>query len=180
MGVSHLIPSQQDSARRLLGRLHKLGSTVFDFVQEQVALGKVSECINASELCISPSDFGFHNAILTKTGIRFIDFEFAGWDDPAKAIVDFNLQPRIPIGQKHFALLNAIGPLDRPMVEKRCKVLEPLLFVKWVCIILSVLSPRWVDKLMQRQSKIEFTSFVSLRLTLAEDYMNKGFQHGLS
>ena len=47
--------------------------------------------------CISPSDFGFHNAIKTLDGVKFIDFEFAGWDDPCKALIDFMLQPKVPI-----------------------------------------------------------------------------------
>ena len=41
------------------------------------------------DLQISPSDFGFHNALRTNTGPVFFDFEFSGWDDPAKTIIDF-------------------------------------------------------------------------------------------
>ena len=40
--------------------------------------------------CISPSDFGFHNAILgSGETVRFVDFEYAGWDDPAHLVCDF-------------------------------------------------------------------------------------------
>ena len=34
---------------------------------------------------LSPSDFGFHNALRTPAGTMvFLDFEYFGWDDPAK------------------------------------------------------------------------------------------------
>jgi len=42
---------------------------------------------------LSPSDFGFHNTLLTKDGIKFIDFEYFGWDDPVKLTCDFLLHP---------------------------------------------------------------------------------------
>jgi hypothetical protein len=39
---------------------------------------------------ISPSDFGFHNCIMKgNNDLIFIDFEYAGWDDPAKVTGDF-------------------------------------------------------------------------------------------
>ena len=36
--------------------------------------------IDPAERCISPSDFGFHNALVDERGIvRFLDFEYSGW-----------------------------------------------------------------------------------------------------
>ena len=50
------------------------------------------------EKSLSPSDFGFHNMLIDKNGrLRFIDFEYAGWDDPAKIICDFFCQPKFPV-----------------------------------------------------------------------------------
>ena len=53
----------------------------------------VTDAIDSNQCCILPGDFGFHNAIRTTKGVKFIDFEFAGWDDPAKQhlILFFNL-----------------------------------------------------------------------------------------
>ena len=42
---------------------------------------------------LSPSDFGFHNALLTKDSLFFFDFEYFGWDDPVKLSCDFILNP---------------------------------------------------------------------------------------
>ena len=48
--------------------------------------------------CLSPSDFGFHNAIRRASGeLCFIDFEYAGQDDPAKMACDFLCQPEVPV-----------------------------------------------------------------------------------
>lgn len=46
---------------------------------------------------ISPSDFGFHNAINTKQGIVFLDFEYAGRDSCWKMVADFFCQPKVPV-----------------------------------------------------------------------------------
>ncbi|MBM3515861.1 MAG: hypothetical protein FJX59_19420, partial [Alphaproteobacteria bacterium] len=59
--------------------------------------GAVADELDALLRCVSPSDFGFHNAVHTTTGTRFFDFEFAGWDDPAKCLADVFLQPRISV-----------------------------------------------------------------------------------
>lgn len=46
--------------------------------------------LGLNERCVSPSDFGFHNSIKLLDGnIIFIDFEYAGWDDPAKMVLRF-------------------------------------------------------------------------------------------
>ena len=45
------------------------------------------------ELILSPSDFGFHNILEHQGQLSFLDFEYAGWDDPAK-LVRFCLSTR--------------------------------------------------------------------------------------
>ncbi len=55
------------------------------------------DVLDARERVLSPSDFGFHNALAGADGrVRFIDFEYAGWDDPAKLVCDFFCQLAIP------------------------------------------------------------------------------------
>lgn len=47
---------------------------------------------------LSPSDLGFQNILLAANGdLFFVDFEYFGWDDPAKMIADFYLQPAVPL-----------------------------------------------------------------------------------
>ncbi len=96
-------------------------------------------------LCVSPSDFGFHNALFGKDGrLKFFDFEYGGWDDPAKMAADFLGQPRIPpppgTRERLSALLEGLFPRDATAV-RRFQVLEPVYRIKWVCIILNGFLP---------------------------------------
>ena len=53
---------------------------------------------------VSPSDFGFHNALVDPHGrASFLDFEYAGRDDPAKLICDFFCQPEFSIPLSHYS-----------------------------------------------------------------------------
>jgi hypothetical protein len=98
-----------------------------------------------SERCISPSDFGFHNAILANDGrLRFIDFEYAGWDDPSKVICDFYCQPAAPAPVHtfdHFARAIA-AEFPTPAIHMaRAGLLLPVYRLKWVCIMLNDFLP---------------------------------------
>ena len=68
----------------------------FDKVTESLASGSsFMQVLPQHARCLSPSDFGFHNALSTADGrVRFIDFEYAGWDDPAKLVWRFLLSNR--------------------------------------------------------------------------------------
>ena len=93
---------------------------------------------------VSPSDFGFHNCLVTDAGLRFIDFEYAGWDDPAKMACDFFCQPEVPVPQQFLqgfverveAVVGADGGL-----AGRVRLLLPVYGVKWCCIMLNEFLP---------------------------------------
>ncbi len=93
------------------------------------------------ERCLSPSDFGFHNAILAPNGqLRFIDFEYAGWDDPAKMVCDFFCQPALPVPPDYYGEVVDAVVLDLSAQEiqrQRVAFLLPLYRVKWCCILLN-------------------------------------------
>lgn len=94
---------------------------------------------------LSPSDFGFHNALREPGGaIRFIDFEYAGWDDPAKTTGDFFSQLAVPVPGGHFASFAdevcACFPED-PSAAERARLLRPVYAAKWACIALNVFLP---------------------------------------
>lgn len=89
--------------------------------------------------CLSPSDFGFHNALFTVDGLKFFDFEYAGWDDPAKLCCDFFCQPQLPVSLAHWdlfvnGLAGALGAKDLP---QRAQLLLPAYQIKWCCIMLN-------------------------------------------
>ncbi len=101
--------------------------------------------LTADERCLSASDFGFHNAIEMPTGkIVFIDFEYAGWDDPAKALCDFFSQPSVPVPLDYFDgfLASALSySPDADRLARRARLLLPVFRMKWCCIMMNDFLP---------------------------------------
>ena len=100
--------------------------------------------LDAARACVSPSDFGFHNALIDGEQIGFIDFEYAGRDDPAKLVCDFFCQPEVPVPPHYMAafahrLIAGLG-LDAAD-EMRCALLLNAYRVKWTCIVLNDFLP---------------------------------------
>jgi hypothetical protein len=101
----------------------------------------LDEKLGEKDRCISPSDFGFHNALLTPSGeLRFIDFEYAGWDDPAKMACDFFCQPKLTVPAKYFEgfVKKVISGSSGPQYHaRRIRLLLPVYRIKWCCIMLN-------------------------------------------
>ena len=101
--------------------------------------------IVSEDRCLSPSDFGFHNAILEKNNtLRFIDFEYAGWDDPAKLVCDFFCQPEVPLPLTYFktvAEFIAKQSPDPSDLRLRINLLFQVYHLKWCAIILNDFLP---------------------------------------
>ncbi len=101
--------------------------------------------LDPADRCVSPSDFGFHNALRETNGrLRFIDFEYAGWDDPAKLVCDFFCQPAVPAPAAAFDRFTAAvgaGFAEPLAFQARAALLLPVYRVKWVCIMLNEFLP---------------------------------------
>jgi len=101
--------------------------------------------INPAERTLSPSDFGFHNTIKCRNGqIVFLDFEYFGWDDPAKMTVDVLLHPGMSLSyrlKRRFVkgILHCFA--DNPHLSKRVKIVYPLFGLKWCLILLNEFLP---------------------------------------
>lgn len=99
------------------------------------------EILPARMRCLSPSDFGFHNALVSPRGLLFFDFEYAGWDDPAKTVCDFFCQPEIPAPAEtlpDFIEKTLLPGWERNAYSARVRALLPAYRIKWACIILNV------------------------------------------
>lgn len=98
-----------------------------------------------SERTISPSDFGFHNALRRRGGeLVFLDFEYFGWDDPAKMIVDFLLHPArpVPARLKRRFLAEMFQRFSNwPKLRRRVEAVYPLFSLKWCLIFLNEFLP---------------------------------------
>jgi len=117
-------------------------------------LGEVaySTVIPSTARTLSPSDFGFHNALLKDDGcLSFVDFEYFGWDDPAKMISDFLWHPRstmVDALTDRFAdrLTTAFRDVDG--LDVRMEAVFPLFGLKWCMILLNEFRP---DNLARRR-----------------------------
>ncbi len=101
--------------------------------------------ITRAERCLSPSDFGLHNALRLPDGtLRFVDFEYAGWDDPAKMVCDVFHHPAVPMPREHVStFIDAVGAgVERPdAARRRIELLWPVYGIKWVFILLNEFLP---------------------------------------
>jgi len=164
---AQLLPNASDASFSLSGHLSNIegrlsllsaikvessiSEQVINFVKQEMKplFAQFCDCANSSEndyadlpksgRIISPSDFGFHNALNYKNKLYFLDFEYGGWDDPAKLLVDFFLQPEIPVPSEYFSLFveRAFPSHCAESLTNRSKVLHTFLCVKWACILLN-------------------------------------------
>lgn len=126
-----------------------LSGELIPFMDESQAKARQAMPDEGAELpqarrTLSPSDFGLHNALRGEAGLSFVDFEYFGWDDPAKTLCDFLLHPAMNLPQN---LCNrfARGFLDRfargaggdPGLPKRATAVYPLYAIKWCFILLN-------------------------------------------
>lgn len=95
---------------------------------------------------LSPSDFGFHNAIRREAGdLVYLDFEYFGWDDPVKTASDFILHPAMTLTspqKKRFIAMLCHG-LRQPIIfQARLPVAYALFGLKWCMILLNEYLPK--------------------------------------
>jgi len=107
--------------------------------------------LGATARTLSPSDFGFHNALRTRgRRLVFVDFEYFGWDDPAKMVSDFLLHPGMTLqpalrGRFLARILRGFGAGHA--LKVRIRVAYVLYALKWCTILLN----EFVPELLQRR-----------------------------
>lgn len=103
-------------------------------------------------LALSPSDFGFHNAIRRPDGgLVFIDFEYFGWDDPGKMIADVMLHPGMKLdrlaGERVAAGLVPFFSARDAGFNRRFRLFLPVCGLIWCLILLNEYLPeRWTRR----------------------------------
>ena len=149
------------AARQFIGDL----AARWEAVKSEISRAAPGQTLTAEvpERCVSPSDFGFHNAIARPTGpLCFLDFEYAGWDDPAKMVGDFFSHPGVPVPQEHFDdFVRRTMSFSRRANElgDRARLLLPVFQTKWCCIILNEFVPssaerrRFADPRMDEETR---------------------------
>ena len=115
-------------------------------LREQIVRQKdLEKKLDQTMRILSPSDFGFHNSLRKEDGsLVFLDFEYAGWDDPAKLVCDLANQPDRPLSLEEAepfssSLVEWLGAAD--FWRSRFRILAPLYQIKWACIVLNDFLP---------------------------------------
>lgn len=140
--VNHLPSDKIKNSQIILNLLKIKWQILLSGALNYISNNKSIVSIEKSYYILSPSDFGFHNAIVNKRSIFFIDFEFSGWDDPGKLYCDFILQPKIHIPKKfHLVIKNSLLSTEYIKIyDARLHWLYELLKFKWIIIQLSFLN----------------------------------------
>jgi hypothetical protein len=91
---------------------------------------------------LSPSDFGMHNALRGRDGqLRFVDFEYFGWDDPVKLVSDTAIHPGSNFAEGSRRLLverlSREFEADDPAFTVRRDAMYPVFGMIWCLIILN-------------------------------------------
>ena len=112
--------------------------------------GMFREALSPATRCLSPSDFGYHNVLLEDSGtLCFVDFEYAGWDDPAKLVCDFANQPDMLLPEalsRRFQEAVVAADKAPELLAERIVWLTPVYQLKWSCIILNDFLPQGRDR----------------------------------
>jgi hypothetical protein len=180
------VPSSADAASFIaeLARFwHQLESSVIEVAQTEAI--EIDLPLPSEDRCLSPSDFGFHNAIRSEAeGIRFIDFEYAGWDDPAKMVGDFFAQLAVPVPVSFFdefveSALSAFA--NRVALRRRAELLRPVYQIKWCCIALNVFLPVHVARRKFANPDLDERSMKRVQLAKAKSLFQSmdTLNHGL-
>ncbi len=141
--------SDADVRRFLTTDLIPLWQKICDFTVCSAG-DRYEETLSKDNSCISPSDFGFHNAVLDANGrLTFLDFEYAGWDDPARAVCDFFCHVAVPVAKSHKEnVTDSIRNIfsDPAWFSRRVDILMPISQVKWCCHILNEFLPVGLER----------------------------------
>lgn len=154
--ASEACPSLGELCRQVEWRLDRLAEIeeLRDFLGDVrarlTALRGSSAELPRTRQVLSPSDFGFHNAIRKADGrLVFIDFEYFGWDDPAKLASDIHWHPGMSLGpaeRQRFSLgLDRIFGAD-PEYPSRLAVYRPLIGLRWCLILLNEFLPQGIAR----------------------------------
>ena len=126
-------------------------------------------------MIVSPSDIGFHNIIKNEKKLIFIDFEYAGLDDPLKLICDFLAQPdqKLTALQKKQFIENELFSKNKiSNINYLVNLFLPFHKLKWCCIMLNEI--RSVSQKKQKigsQKKILFKNQINKTI----NYFNRNF-----
>ena len=154
----------------LVKSLHKISNDII----KSYSNDSLSETLPFELKIISPSDFGFQNTLKEGKTLYFLDFEYAGWDDPAKLICDFGCYPEIPIRDEHLQLFknSFLSWLENSeKAIRRSEILMPLYRLKWCCIMLNVFTSTGRDRRNHAGEIVDYENQLQKSKTYFDQYL---------
>ncbi len=141
LSADHVPADVRRAARTAIDAVKRRFDAAKETSLRSIATGEVTDQLPPENVQLSPGDFGFHNAMRRGSTPIFIDFEYAGSDDPAKTVADFFLQPKVPVDPALFEQVASAMAISVPVgaLKTRSRMLGRLLSVKWLAIILAPL-----------------------------------------
>jgi len=121
---------------------------------------------------LSHSDVGFHNMLEGNNKVYFIDFEYAGWDDPGKLFSDLLLQPDNNVPIKFFNILDKYFVdfiLKKNYSHDRLIFMLKLVRIKWSLIILNPIFKS------ENLSTKQFSNLLKMKIEKSLIYLQKSF-----
>ncbi|WP_078124243.1 phosphotransferase [Leptospira alexanderi] len=107
-------------------------------------------------LILSPSDFGFHNMLKNKNGeFIFLDFEYFGWDDPVKLIVDVSFHPAMNLQEDERSYWKkGMFVIFGDFLEKKYEVTWAMYSLCWCLILLNEFRKDiWIRRVLANSNK---------------------------
>ena len=135
-----------ESFRALMERMSVLRRKLRDFVAtlaHEQGMDPAAE-FPRDTLTLSPADHGFHNTLRREGALVFLDFEYAGWDDPAQMIANACHQSRLPVpaAERRYFIATVLESLPGAAgIAKRLRIVYPLVGFKWALILLNEFLP---------------------------------------
>jgi len=152
LAVPHDRPGTEALRRYLKADFIPAFETIKNRGQErlsQLAMSPAST-VPVEERVLSPSDFGFHNALRRHSGdIVFLDFEYFGWDDPAKMVSDFLLHPAMELRPELKALFFTTmveSFKEHRRLSRRIEIVYPFIGLNWCLILLNEFVPEYLER----------------------------------
>jgi hypothetical protein len=149
---------------------HFLDTTLRPLAEGALDLAGTALPLPPEKRTLSPSDFGFHNALRTPDGgLVFLDFEYFGWDDPAKLGVDFLLHPAMMLPRElRHRFAKGLCAIFGPALATRLSALGPVYGVKWCLILLNEFTAQGLARRRLSGTREERAAILTTQLAKAE------------
>ncbi|MBV8566954.1 MAG: phosphotransferase [Methylobacteriaceae bacterium] len=171
----HMVAGQLEERLRRIREVAIRGSELAGFLDESLAPAAAAAVVRLKHECgraslrfdeplprslraLSPSDFGLHNTLRAPTGrLCFVDFEYFGWDDPAKAVADVMLHAGMALPEdlahQYRARIEAGIARSDPRFAERLDLFFPAIALIWCLILLNEFLPeRWARRALAGQT----------------------------